>query len=209
MARILVLGSGFAGLWAAVGGARKLAELGIPRGQVEILVVERNPYHGIRVRNYEPDLGNIAIPLAEVLDPIGVKHLTAEVEAIDVARQQVVVAGPRGRESLAYERLVLALGSQLVRPPVPGLAAYGFDVDTYGAGVRLNAHIASLGARPASQGRSTVVVIGAGFTGIEVATEMPEKLRRVLAKWRTTRDPRRSQSRSRSHDRGSCAAGDL
>jgi NADH dehydrogenase len=47
MARILVLGSGFAGLWAAVGGARKLAELGIPRGQVEILVVERNPYHGM------------------------------------------------------------------------------------------------------------------------------------------------------------------
>jgi NADH:quinone reductase (non-electrogenic) len=181
MARILVLGSGFAGLWAAVGGPRKLAELGIPRGQVEILVVERNPYHGIRVRNYEPDLSNVAIPLAEVLDPIGVKHLTAEVEAIDVAKQQVVVAGPRGRESLAYERLVLALGSQLVRPPVPGLAAYGFDVDTYAAGVRLNAHIASLGTRPASQGRSTVVVIGAGFTGIEVATEMPEKLRRVLA----------------------------
>ncbi len=181
MARILVLGSGFAGLWAAVGGARKLAELGIPRAQVEILVVERNPYHGIRVRNYEPDLGNIVIPLAEVLDPIGVKHLTAEVEAIDVARQHVVVAGPRGRESLAYERLVLALGSQLVRPPVPGLGACGFDVDTYAAGVRLNAHIASLGTRPPSQGRSTVVVIGAGFTGIEVATEMPEKLRRVLA----------------------------
>jgi NADH:ubiquinone reductase (H+-translocating) len=77
MARILVLGSGFAGLWAAVGGARKLAELGIPRGRVEILVVERNPYHGIRVRNYEPDLGNIVVPLAEVLDPIGVKHLTS------------------------------------------------------------------------------------------------------------------------------------
>ena len=109
MARILVLGSGFAGLWAAAAGARKLAELGIPRGQVEILVVERNAYHGIRVRNYEPDLGNVAIPLAEVLDPIGVKHLTAEVEAIDVATQQVVVAGPRGRESLAYERLVLEL----------------------------------------------------------------------------------------------------
>jgi len=181
MARILVLGSGFAGLWAAVGAARKLAELGIPRGQTDILIVDRNPYHGIRVRNYEPDLGNVAIALPEVLDPIGVKHLTAEVEAIDVAKQHVIVAGPRGRESLAYERLVLALGSQLVRPPVPGLAAYGFDVDTYAAGVRLNAHIASLGTRPASQGRSTVVVVGAGFTGIEVATEMPEKLRHALA----------------------------
>jgi NADH dehydrogenase len=181
MARILVLGSGFAGLWAAVGAARKLAELGIPRGQVEILVVDRNAYHGIRVRNYEPDLGNVAIPLPEVLDPIGVKHLTAEVKAIDVARQQVVVAGPRGQESSAYDRLVLALGSQLVRPPVPGLAAHGFDVDTYAAGVRLNAHIASLGTRPPSQGRSTIVVVGAGFTGIEVATEMPEKLRHALA----------------------------
>jgi len=181
MARILVLGSGFAGLWAAVGAARKLSELGIPRGQVEILIVDRNPYHGIRVRNYEPDLGNVAIPLPEVLDPIGVKHLTAEVKAIDVARQQVVVAGPRGQESLAYDRLVLALGSQLVRPPVPGLAPHSFDVDTYAAGVRLNAHIASLGTRPPSQGRSTIVVVGAGFTGIEVATEMPEKLRHALA----------------------------
>jgi NADH:ubiquinone reductase (H+-translocating) len=181
MARILVLGSGFAGLWAAVGAARKLDELGIPRGQVEILVVDRNPYHGIRVRNYEPDLGDVAIPLAEVLDPIGVKHLTAEVDAIDVAKQQVAVTGPGGRDSLAYDRLVLALGSQLARPPSPGLAAYGFDVDTYAAGVQLNAHIASLGARPASQGRSTVVVVGAGFTGIEVATEMPAKLRHALA----------------------------
>jgi NADH dehydrogenase len=82
---------------------------------------------------------------------------------------------------LAYDRLVLALGSQLVRPPLPGLAAHGFDVDTYAAGVRLNAHIASLGTRPPSQGRSTIVVVGAGFTGIEVATEMPEKLRHALA----------------------------
>ena len=106
MARILVLGSGFAGLWAAVGAARKLAELGIPRGQIEILVVERNPYHGIRVRNYEPDLGNVAIPLAEVLDPIGVKHLTAEVEAIDVAKQQVVVAWPDSGAEFAIHDLV-------------------------------------------------------------------------------------------------------
>jgi NADH dehydrogenase len=181
MARILVLGSGFAGLWAAVGAARKLDELGSPHGQVEILVIDRNPYHGIRVRNYEPDLGNVAIPLAEVLDPIGVKHLTAEVEAIDLAKQQVVVTGPGGRDGLPYDRLVLALGSQLARPPLPGLAAYGFDVDTYAAGVRLNAHIASLGTRPAAPGRSTVVVVGAGFTGIEVAAEMPAKLRRALS----------------------------
>ena len=180
MARILVLGAGFAGLWAAVGAARKLEEIGSLAGEVEILVVDRNPYHNIRVRNYEIDLTNVAIPLSEVLDPIGVNHLIAGVQTIDLARQQVVVVTARGREVLAYDRLVLALGSELVRPDISGLASKGFDVDTYSAAVRLNAHIAALGMKPNSSGRSTVVVVGAGFTGIEVATEMPSKLGRAL-----------------------------
>ena len=176
MARILVLGGGFAGLWAAVGAARKLDEIGALTGEVEILVVDRNSYHNIRVRNYEIDLGNVAIPLGEVLDPIGISHLTAEVQTIDVAKQQVAVATRGGREILAYDRLLLALGSELVRPDILGLAANAFDVDTYSAAIRLNAHIAALSMRPVSPGRSTVVVVGAGFIGIEVATEMPNKL---------------------------------
>src|SRR5262249_49137109 len=145
MARILVLGGGFAGLWAAVGAARKLDEIGTHSGEVEILVVDRNPYHNIRVRNYEIDLSDVAIPLDEVLDPIGISHLTAQVQSIDVAKQQVVVATGAGRKILAYDRLVLALGSELVRPDIPGLVANAFDVDTYSAAVRLNAHIAALG----------------------------------------------------------------
>jgi NADH dehydrogenase len=180
MVRILVLGGGFAGLWAAVGAARKLDEIGSLPGEVEIVVIDRKPYHNIRVRNYEIDLDTVTIPFGEVLDPIGVKHRAAEVQSIDIAKQQVVVAARGGREILAYDRLVLALGSELTRPDIPGLAANGFDVDTYAAAVRLNAHIAALGTAPASAGRSTVAVVGAGFTGIEVATEMPSKLGRAL-----------------------------
>jgi NADH dehydrogenase len=176
MARILVLGAGFAGLWAAIGAARKLDQIGALRAEVEILVVDRNPYHNIRVRNYEVDLSEVAIPLAELLDPIDTNHMIAEVQAIDTAKQQVTVVTARGREILAYDRLVLALGSKLVRPEIPGLGANSFDVDTYAAAVRLNDHIAALGEREASRERSTVVVVGAGFTGIEVATEMPSKL---------------------------------
>jgi NADH:ubiquinone reductase (H+-translocating) len=179
MARILVLGGGFAGLWAAVGAARKLDEIGTPTGEVEILVVDRNPYHNIRVRNYEIDLGNVAIPFGEVLDAIGISHLIAEVQTIDVENQQVAVTTRSGRKILAYDRLVLALGSELARPDIPGLVTNTFDVDTYSAAVRLNAHIAALSANPTSPGRSTIVVVGAGFTGIEVATEMPSKLRRA------------------------------
>jgi len=177
MARILILGAGFAGLWAAIAAARRRDEAGSRTTDIEILVVDRHPYHNIRVRNYEVDISDVAIPLAGLLDPVGVKHLVASVETVDTAKQQVSVASARGREILSYDLLVLALGSELVRPAIPGLADNSFDVDTYAAALKLNRHLASLREQPASPGRNTVAVVGAGFTGIEVAAEMPQKLR--------------------------------
>ena len=84
MARIVVLGAGFAGLWAALGAARKRDDIGAAAADIEILVVDRNAYHSIRVRNYEVDLCDTVIPLAEVLDPVGVNHRVAEVEGVHV-----------------------------------------------------------------------------------------------------------------------------
>src|ERR1700727_2394598 len=140
MARVVILGAGFAGLWTAIGAARKLDELG---EAAEILVVDRNPYHNIRVRNYEVDLNDAALPLAELLDPIGVRHVIAEVRAIDPVEQKVTISTNGGREILDYDRVVLTLGSELVRPAIPGLTSHSFDVDTYAAAVRLNDHLAA------------------------------------------------------------------
>src|SRR5947208_11467618 len=129
MARIVVLGAGFAGLWAAIGAARKRDEIGAG-GDIEICVVDRNPYHNIRVRNYEVDLSDVALPLTQLLDPIGVSHVLGEVEAIDPAERRISLITRTGEETLAYDRLVLALGSEVMRPDIPGLAAHVFDVDT-------------------------------------------------------------------------------
>src|SRR5262245_32028419 len=147
MARIVVLGAGFAGLWAALGAARKRDEIGAAATDVEILVVDRNPYHNIRVRNYEVDISDAVIPLAELLDPVGVAHRVAEIRDIDPVKQQVSVTANGGSEVIAYDRLVLTLGSQLARPAIPGLMSNGFDVDTYAAAVRLDEHLAGLGGQ--------------------------------------------------------------
>ncbi|MGY2844860.1 NADH dehydrogenase [Bradyrhizobium sp. USDA 4501] len=176
MARILVLGAGFAGLWAALGAARKRDEIGARAADTEILVVDRNAYHNIRVRNYEVDLGDVALPLKDLLDPVGVGHMVAEVAAIDPATRAVTIKTSAGAEVLSYDRLVLTTGSELVRPAISGLAAHGFDVDTYEAAMRLDAHLAALGNEPPSEARASVAIVGAGFTGIEVAAEMPAKL---------------------------------
>ncbi|RXH40524.1 NAD(P)/FAD-dependent oxidoreductase [Bradyrhizobium zhanjiangense] len=179
MARIVVLGAGFAGLWAAIGAARKRDEIGASGQDIEIRLIDRNPYHNIRVRNYEVDLGEVALPLPQLLDPIGVSHGLGEVEAIDPAHREISLVTSGGEETLHYDRLVLALGSEVMRPDIPGLAEHAFDVDTYAAALRLEDHLVSLGRSAPSPGRATVVVVGAGFTGIEVAAEMPARLTRA------------------------------
>lgn len=176
MQRILILGAGFAGLWAAAGAARALDAFGIGPGRVKVTLINRDSWHCIRVRNYEPDLDAIRVPLAAVLDPIGVHLVMGEVTDIDPAQRSVrcLVAG-KG-VALRYDRLVFALGSALVRPAIPGLAEHGFDVDTFAGARRLADHLAGLADRPAAPGRDTVLVVGAGLTGIEVATGMVDRI---------------------------------
>jgi NADH dehydrogenase len=180
--RILVLGGGFAGLWSAVGAARKLDEIGQGPEAVEVTLVNRDAFHSIRVRNYEADLAPTRVPLDDVLGPLGVRRVEGEVAGIDLAGQAVSVKTASGQQTLRHDRLVFALGSQLLRPNVPGLAEHAFDVDTYGGAARLESNLQSLPGRPESPGRLTVLVVGAGLTGIETATEMPGRLGAVLAR---------------------------
>lgn len=187
---ILVLGAGFAGLWSAIGAVRRLAELGVARGSVRVTVVSAQPFHDIRVRNYEADLSACRIPLSEILDPVGVQHLTGEVRTIDTAAQTVAVGGQDGETHLTYDRLVVALGSQLARPDIPGLRQYAFDIDTRAGADRLNAHLAALPQAAQTPGAATAIVVGAGLTGIEAACEMPGKLATAFTGHPTGPEPR-------------------
>jgi len=178
MKRILVLGGGFAGLIAAAGAARKLAELKIGKDDIAVTLVNRDPWHSIRVRNYETDLSDVRVRLADVLGPIGVDVVLREVTGLDPGRREVALAGGA---PLTYDRLVFALGSELVRPAIPGLAEHGFDIDTFDAAAKLGAHLDILPARPPSAGRFTALVVGGGLTGVEMATELATRLRDVAS----------------------------
>jgi NADH dehydrogenase len=172
MSEVVVLGSGFAGLWAALGAARRLDELGAADGDVNVTVLSSQPYHDIRVRNYESDLTPCRISLCEVLDPAGVGHIAADVTAIDPASRTVTTSVG----AHAYDRLVVALGSQVVKPGIPGLREFGFDVDTYDGAIALQRHLGALAGGPHTSAAGTAVVVGAGLTGIETACELPARL---------------------------------
>jgi NADH dehydrogenase len=120
-------------------------------------------------------------PLDALFDAVGVRFVKGTAESIDARARRVGYRDEAGRPGeLAYDRLVLASGSQLARPPVPGLKEHAFDVDQIESSARLERHLIALGNQPPSVARNTVVVAGGGFTGIETATGMPARLRAIL-----------------------------
>jgi NADH:ubiquinone reductase (H+-translocating) len=179
---VVVIGSGFAGLWAALGAARRLDELGVPAGTVEVTMLSAKPFHDIRVRNYEADLSACRVPLADLLDPVGIAHVAAEVIAIDTDTRTLTTSAGA---TYGYDRLVLASGSQVVKPAVPGLREFGFEVDTYDGAVALQDHLrrlADVSPGMSQPSAATVVVVGAGLTGIETACELPTRLRTLFGR---------------------------
>lgn len=178
--RVLVLGSGSAGLWSALGAARRLDELDAA-GTVDVTVISAQPFHDIRVRNYEADLSACRIPLGDVLDPADVGHIAAEVTAIDTEMHTVTVSDHGTPGTQRYDRLVMALGSRVAEPDIPGLREFGFDVDTYDGAMKLQRHLAALSDGRPDTAAATAVVVGAGLTGIETASELPARLAKVCA----------------------------
>jgi NADH:quinone reductase (non-electrogenic) len=162
--RLVIAGGGFAGVWAAAGAAAALERHG---AEAEIALMTRDPWLTIRPRLYERAPQDVLVELAPVLGELGVRLELASVTAADLARR-VLLAG--GRE-LAFDALVLALGSRLAPPPPTAPGAQVHDADTPAGAARLwQALDALAGSRPA------VAVAGGGLTGIELACEIATEI---------------------------------
>ncbi|MGW0197565.1 NAD(P)/FAD-dependent oxidoreductase [Nonomuraea sp. NPDC003201] len=164
MAHVVIIGGGFAGVWSAAGAA-------LARGAADlrITLVSPNEHLVLRPRLYEPEPDLAKVELGRVLGPIGVEHLRVSVSTIDTGRRVVVADG----REIGYDRLVLAAGSKLVRPEgLPG-AERLFDIDTLDEARRLADHL-----RDRENYRA--VVVGAGFVGLEAATELAARGRVLL-----------------------------
>jgi NADH dehydrogenase len=181
--RLVIIGAGFAGMYAALSAARLRDIQGVSPEELEIALVAPEPTLVVRPRLYEPKPETLTAPLLDVLRAIDVVYVQGSAETIDTKSRTVEVVTTEGtRKPLSYDRLVVATGSRLFRANVPGLAEHGFSVDQLDDAIALDRHLHSLADRPAKNGRDTVVVAGGGFTGIETATEMPTRLRAILGK---------------------------
>lgn len=176
--QILIVGAGFAGMWAALSAAR-LADKN--KQDIDITVIAPQPELRVRPRFYESAVQTLVAPLQPLFDVTGVTFLRGTVEKILPASKEVSWKDTHGETRLhRYDRLVLASGSQVNRSMVAGAAEHAFDLDQLESAAVLEQHLQDLAKQPESKARNTVVVCGGGFTGIEMALELPGRLRDIL-----------------------------
>lgn len=162
MKRIVVIGGGFAGVRAAQAAA---ATAFAAQGQLHVTLVSQDCQFTVRPRLYLPDPDQWQVPLARSLEPLGVELVIGEATAVELEANLVTVSG----HLLPYDALVVATGSRLAWPQIPALAEMAHDIDTADGAARLDACLRSLRR---SDFTKPLVVVGGGFTGIEIATEL-------------------------------------
>ncbi|KAM5350032.1 hypothetical protein ACJ41O_006537 [Fusarium nematophilum] len=175
--KIVIVGAGFSGVWSAL-SAKRLLNIYSKDHDIQVLVIAPEPSLVLRPRLYEANASNMTHPLGSLFDSAGIEFFHGSVESVHPESHILDVRSASGAAStIDYDRLILAAGSAVVRPQsVAGLQEHGFDIDSLDSATKLQSHLKSLTSIPQSTARDTVVVCGAGFTGIELATELPKHL---------------------------------
>ena len=174
---IVVAGAGYAGLHAALRLTAKMHD----NPPVELILVDRHDYHQAltelpRVAGGTRAADAVRIPLQDML----AKHvgfIQAEIGGFDLASRRLLTAnGP-----IAWNRLVLALGSRPNDFAIPGLAERTLSLysasDAEQVWTAVVDALAAAATEPERQrSLATVVVGGGGATGVELAGELAEML---------------------------------
>lgn len=109
------------------------------------------------------------VPLEPLLEAIDVGFETARISEVTPTALHT-----RQGVTMEHDRMILAMGSHVSIPAVPGAAVHGFTVDAYKQTEHLDAHLSKLDI--AAPGASGFVVVGASFSGLEIATSLRDRL---------------------------------
>ncbi|MFI0259819.1 NAD(P)/FAD-dependent oxidoreductase [Streptomyces sp. NPDC017056] len=172
--RVVIVGAGFAGYECARTLAKKA------RGAAEIVLVNPNDYFLYLPLLPEVSAGileprRVSVSLTGTLP--GVRLVLGQVAGVDLEGRRVQYTDPEGRTgSLGYDRLVLTVGSVNKLLPIPGVAEHAHGFRGMPEALYLRDHmtrqieLAGAAEDPAERAaRTTFVVVGAGYTGTEVA----------------------------------------
>jgi len=186
--KILILGGGFGGLYTALElEQRRLGN----DSTVEITLVNRDNFFLFTPMLHEVaasdiDITHIVSPLRALLRRAAV--VVGEVAGIDLGAHVVRVAhGSDGHvHELAFDQLLIALGSTTNFYGLPGLAEHSLTMKTLGDAIDLRNRViglleqASIECVSGESRQLTVVVAGGGFAGVETIAALNDFVREAL-----------------------------
>lgn len=164
--RVVVVGGGYAGVMAAL----RLA--GQSRGaEVDIQLINGAATFNERIRLHQVASGQ-TLPvynLRSLLKDSGVDFRQGWVAAIDPYQQTLTVQDDAGEETVAYDYLIYAAGSQVDHAMLPGGAEHALRLTHPTVAEEIQRQFTAL-----NQVGGQVLIIGGGLTGIELVSEVAE-----------------------------------
>ena len=196
--RILILGGGFGGVYAALTLERVLRRQ-LKRGEVEIALVSRDNY--LTFQPMLPEVVSGSIGILDTITPIRrlcprTDLYTRAIEEIDLKRRRVTLAAGVGSRQLQlrYDHLVIALGNVTSFAGQPGLSEHALPFKYLGDALVLRNHAihaleeADIERDPKERaGLLTFVVAGGGFSGVEAVAELNDFVRAAARSFRNVR----------------------
>jgi NADH:ubiquinone reductase (H+-translocating) len=183
--RVVIIGGGFAGLFAV---------RGLRRAPVEVTLLDRAEHHLFQPLLYQCATGilsegKIAAPLRAILRKNrNVEFVLAEVTGIDVERRRVLATRPAGRTTeFGYDYLIVAAGVEQSYFGHDEFAMYAPGMKTIEDALVIRRRVfgafemAESETDPAERSRwLTFALVGAGPTGVELAGQIREMATKTL-----------------------------
>lgn len=199
MIKIIILGGGFGGVRCALDLEKKL------RDQAEISLIDKNNYHlflpslyeiasayGVKKDSFALRLRKtVCVPYGDIFEGKKINFIEAEVCGVDLENQTISTKGDR---VLHYDYLVIGLGSQTADFGIPGVRDYAYQFKSIDDALAVNGKLESLMTEVSSGQKTTpirILIGGAGFNGIELASELACCIKRMTNHQRLTTNYKR------------------
>ncbi len=173
--KILILGAGYGGIMTTVNLQKELK-----LDEAEITLINKHNYHYQTTWLHENAAGTLhhdktRIPISDVIDKNKINFVEDSVTEIDPDNKRVLTENGE----YTYDYLVVALGFESETFGIKELKENAFTINNINSARRIREHIEYMFAQYNQEKRDellTIVVGGAGFTGIEFVGELANRI---------------------------------
>lgn len=181
--KVVVVGSGFAGIEVV----KTLQEFETP---AEITIITKQPVFEYYPALYKLVTGalpiEVSVPVRTIFPDERIKLVEATYQSVDQTRQVITVSDASGStREIAYDYLILALGSETNFFNIKGLPELSYSFKSVSAALKLKAHFCEIFGKASGLTKDQlitmlhVLIVGGGPSGVELAGDLRSYLTRL------------------------------